>query len=167
MKRVILESPYAGNVKRHVEYARVAMRDCLFRKESPYASHMLLAATGVLDDKIPEERELGLSAGWAWMRCLDVKDVVVYADLGVSSGMQRGIDNAKSWGRNVEVRKLGGAWAIACSRQDLIQDGGWFGPCGDNLAHHQSCPVARDAMRRAKWPCGKPRYPELSQEGGG
>jgi hypothetical protein len=37
-----------------------------------------------------------------------------------------------------------------------------FGPCADGLFHDTTCPVARKAMAEAQWPCGKPKYPELS-----
>lgn len=57
---VQLESPYAGDVARNRMYARRAMLDCLRHGEAPFASHLLY--TQVLDDTIPEDRELGMSA---------------------------------------------------------------------------------------------------------
>ena len=53
MERVIIESPFAGDVDRNLRYARAAMRDCLLRGESPYASHLLYTQPGVLNDDIP------------------------------------------------------------------------------------------------------------------
>ncbi len=50
MRRAIIESPFAGDVERNVRYARAAMRDCLMRRETPYASHLLYTQEGVLDD---------------------------------------------------------------------------------------------------------------------
>lgn len=47
---VIIESPYAGDVDRNLEYLRAAMRDCLKRGEAPFASHALYTQPGVLDD---------------------------------------------------------------------------------------------------------------------
>lgn len=82
---VILESPYAGDVDRNVQYARAAMADCLARGEAPFASHLLYTQPGVLDDAVPAQRELGINAGFAW-RELAVR-TVVYTDLGFSSGM--------------------------------------------------------------------------------
>ena len=57
MQRVIIESPYAGDVERNVRYARAAMADCLKRGEAPFASHLLYTQEGVLDDDIPGERQ--------------------------------------------------------------------------------------------------------------
>ena len=104
MRRVIVESPYAGDVDRNVAYARAAMRDCLLRGEAPYASHLLYTQPGVLDDNDPEERKLGIEAGLAWG---GLATTVVYTDRGISPGMEQGVARAHLEGRVVEFRKLG------------------------------------------------------------
>ncbi len=101
MKLVLVESPFAGDVKRNKAYARAALRDCLKRGEAPYASHLLYTQPGVLDDNDPDERALGIQAGLEWGKCAAL--TVVYADLGISDGMRLGIERA---GRPVEVRRL-------------------------------------------------------------
>lgn len=63
---------------------------------------------GVLDDDRPEERAIGIEAGLNWGEVADA--TVVYADLGVSKGMEHGIERAASVGRPVEFRRLGGGW---------------------------------------------------------
>ncbi len=60
---VILESPFAGDVEKNLEYARKCMRDCFMRGEFPFASHLLYTQDGILDDDLLEERKLGISAG--------------------------------------------------------------------------------------------------------
>ena len=108
MRRVIIESPYAGNVELNLRYLRTCMRDCLMRGEAPFASHAFYTQIGVLQDNIPEERTLGIQAGFAWC---DVADTtVVYEDLGRSRGMDQGIENAIINGRTVEYRSLGRKW---------------------------------------------------------
>jgi hypothetical protein len=110
MRRVIVESPFAADTpiafERNKRYLRAAMHDCITRGESPYASHGLLTQPGVLDDTIPEERERGIEAGFAW------KDVahatVVYTDLGISKGMGYGIEASERLGQKVEYRSLDG-----------------------------------------------------------
>lgn len=108
MKRVILESPYAGAtselVERNIDYAREALRDSLLRGEAPIASHLLYTQRGVLNDGIPEERALGIGAGLAWGGVAEM--TVVYADLGISSGMVIGMERAVREGRRVEVRRI-------------------------------------------------------------
>lgn len=104
MRRVILESPYAGNVEANVEYARACVRDSLARNEAPIASHLLYTQPGILDDELPEERQRGIDAGLAWLAVSD--GTVVYTDRGISRGMEYGISAAKSAGKPVEYRSL-------------------------------------------------------------
>jgi len=89
---VLLESPYAGYVERNLAYARACMRDCNF------------TPAGVLDDDLPDERELGIRAGFAWGR--KAERTVVYLDHGMSRGMEAGIQVAKMEGRPIEHRRL-------------------------------------------------------------
>ena len=56
MKRVILESPYSGDINRNIQYARMCVRDSLMRGEAPIASHLLYTQEEILNDNIPEER---------------------------------------------------------------------------------------------------------------
>lgn len=106
MKRVIIESPYKGDVARNTEYARDCLRDSLSRGEAPFASHLLY--TQVLNDKDPSERAQGMAAGLAWAEHADL--VAVYCDLGLTVGMQLGLDAHIRAGRRVEIRHLGGKW---------------------------------------------------------
>jgi hypothetical protein len=104
MKRVLIESPYAGDIKRNVEYAKECVKDCLRRGESPYASHLFFTQDGILNDDIPEERRQGIMAGLAWE---DVADMVaIYADFGVTDGMKIGLDRHKKNLKYIEVRYL-------------------------------------------------------------
>jgi hypothetical protein len=116
MRRVIIESPYAGNIELNLRYLRACMADCLRRGEAPFASHGLYTQPGVLRDEDPMERAQGINAGFAWR---DVADATVaYTDLGISNGMQLGIEEATKlatrhheWGRHTfEYRSLGGIW---------------------------------------------------------
>jgi hypothetical protein len=103
---VIIESPYAGNVTANVEYARQCVRDSLLRGEAPIASHLLYTQPGILDDDIPDDRQAGIDAGLAWRKVADA--TVVYADLGISKGMEYGIKAAQESGLPVEYRSLNG-----------------------------------------------------------
>lgn len=105
MELVVIESPYAGDLEGNVRYLKRCMLDSLGRGESPFASHLLYAASHVLDDARPEERAQGMRAGFDWMRVAD--RVVVYTDLGISGGMEAGIARARRLGKPVEYRSLG------------------------------------------------------------
>jgi len=108
VRLVIIESPYAGDVERNLRYVRACMADCLARGEAPYASHALYTQPGVLDDGVPEERRLGMRAGFAWREMADA--TVVYTDIGMSRGMEEGIADAVAECREVEYRTLGDEW---------------------------------------------------------
>lgn len=106
MKLVIIESPYAGNVKINVPYARMCIRDSLNRGEAPIASHLLYTQPGILNDDIPEERTQGINAGLAWLKRAQI--TAVYTDLGVSSGMEYGIKRAEEAGNKIVYRTIKG-----------------------------------------------------------
>lgn len=120
MHRVIVESPYAGNVERNTLYLKLAMHDCLQRGEAPFALHMLY--TQILDDTVGVQRELRIAAGLAWGRA--AVRTVVYQDFGISGGMQLGIDRAVAEGRPVEHRKLGDEIKLAVENALLDCEGG-------------------------------------------
>ncbi len=89
MRRVIVESPYAGRTDEETQcnifYARMCLSECLERGEAPLASHLLYTQDGILDDKNLEERQLGISAGFAWREIAEA--TIVFTDLGISPGM--------------------------------------------------------------------------------
>lgn len=102
MRFVVIASPYAGDVERNVAYAELAMLDCMRRGESPYAAHLLL--TRVLDDSDPHERKLGIKAS---RPVIDIADaLVVYIDLGFSTGMRSDVGRAKNSGVRIEERRI-------------------------------------------------------------
>lgn len=102
---VIIESPCSGDFETHRLYLKRALLDSLARGEAPIASHGLFAFSGVLDDANPEQRQLGMEAGWNWMLFSDV--VAVYQDYGISPGMQEAIGIAGDTGIEVEYRTIG------------------------------------------------------------
>jgi len=123
VKRVIVESPFAGDVGRNLAYVRACMADCLRRGEAPYASHALYTQPGVLDDTDPVERKLGIEAGFAWRAAADL--TVFYIDLGSSRGMKLGLEDCEQKGKPFETRALLGVWAewarlAACPPSDGV-----------------------------------------------
>ena len=114
MKRVIIESPYAGrgddggdrfnDLMDNIKYAQRCMSDALSRGEAPFASHLLYTQEGILDDDIPEERALGIEAGLIWGECAD--QVCVYVDRGMTKGMIKGVERAREEGREIVFRSL-------------------------------------------------------------
>jgi|GEM_PF-882801 len=110
MKPVILESPFKGNnyedTEENIRFARLCMHDCFLRGEAPFASHLLYTQDGVLDDKIPEERALGIEAGFAWKAVAST--TVVYINKGMSRGMHLGVRKTIEQKQPLEYRSLSG-----------------------------------------------------------
>jgi hypothetical protein len=102
MRLVYLESPLAGDVPRNVAYARACMLDCLKRGEAPFVSHLLY--TQCLDDLKPEERSLGMEAGFCWSEKAELS--VFYIDFGMSGGMRVGMERAQKACRPISLRVL-------------------------------------------------------------
>lgn len=113
MRRVVVESPFAGDVERNTRYLRACLADCLRRGEAPFASHAIYTQPGVLDDTDPVQRDIGIAAGFAWREMAEA--TVIYTDLGVSRGMIEGLKHAERVRRgdehDVEYRELGGEWS--------------------------------------------------------
>lgn len=99
---VVIESPYAGAIKTNMLYLKDCVLDCLRRGESPYASHAIFPQ--FLDDDNIEERALGIGAGLAWAEA--AKYIVVYTDLGLTTGMRYAMEAHKKAGRVIEYRSL-------------------------------------------------------------
>jgi hypothetical protein len=103
MRCIILESPFRGKdfnqALLYREYADACIRDSIERGESPYASHRIIP--GALDDSIPAERNKGRYAWWKHAAA-----IVFYIDNGMSEGMHKALQRAKTMQLVVEMRKL-------------------------------------------------------------
>lgn len=105
---VIIESPFANpdpvEAKANMDYLSDCLHDSLCRGEAPFASHAIYTLPGVLDDSVPEERDLGIHAGFEFHRVADY--MVVYTDRGISSGMGWGVKSAMEIGLPVIYRTI-------------------------------------------------------------
>jgi hypothetical protein len=115
-RRVVVESPYAGDVAANAAYARRAMHDSVRRGEAPFLSHLLYTQgpTGALAGEVGNKsdpahwitREEGLECASAWRRSADA--VVFYVDRGWSGGMRAAKKEALRMGLTIEERAIGG-----------------------------------------------------------
>ena len=121
MKVVVIESPLGSRTdgtraspeefQRNVKYLHACMRDCLRRGEAPFASHGLFP--GPLNDAKPEERALGIEAGFVIGAALFAgadAPRVFYVDLGETPGMAQGRIHAEQIRQRVMERTLGPDW---------------------------------------------------------
>lgn len=139
MRLVVVESPYAGDIARNERYARACLADSLARGEAPLASHLLYTQPGVLNDAIPGERRKGINAGFAWGAKADL--VAVYVDLGISAGMQEGIDRAMQSGQTIELRQIAASVLydlLSPPAVRICQCDEW----GIRNGHYEHCPYA-------------------------
>ncbi len=104
--RVIVETPFAASTpdQRLLNdgYLNLCLLDSLNRGEAPFASHGFYPR--VLDDEDRSQRALGIAAGLAWATSADL--TAVYTDLGISPGMQAGIEHAERYRRKIDMRTL-------------------------------------------------------------
>jgi hypothetical protein len=107
MKRVIIESPFAGDIQTNLKYVRQACTDCINRGEVPFASHMFFPQ--FLDDNDPKQRQLGIEMGYDFWEKADL--VVFYTDFGISPGMEKALAKAFLEGKPYVKRALGAAKA--------------------------------------------------------
>ncbi len=113
MRRVVIESPYGSDddriVERNVRFLQACMHDAFVNhNEAPFASHGLYTQPGVLDDRDPAQRELGIQAGFLWRDAAEA--TIVYTNLGITKGMQYGIQHAEERGHPIVYRVLQ-SWA--------------------------------------------------------
>lgn len=102
-KLVVVESPLRGDYEANIAYARKCLGDCLKKGEAPFASHLLYP--GTLDGTVPDQRMLGMTAGWAIAEKMNY--TVVYLDRGVTQGMILGMQRSRTDDRPVVFRMFG------------------------------------------------------------
>jgi len=108
MKLIAVESPYGDKnnitIMRNINYLRACLRYVHLRGNAPYASHAISTQPHVLNDRDEKERDTGIEAGQAWSDRADER--WVFADLGISKGMEYGIARAKKIGQPIRIIRL-------------------------------------------------------------
>ena len=90
MKLIYVASPYAGDIKKNMEYAKQACRAVMESGHAFFAPHLLYPA--VLNDAVQEERQAGMDMGLTMLfRC----DELWVFGPHISSGMQAEIEEAE------------------------------------------------------------------------
>ena len=144
--RVIIESPYSGKTKEEVDqnekYLNEALAHSLSLGEAPFASHGLYTRPGVLDDTCPEQRRLGIDAGFMWRCCSHL--TVVYGDMGITRGMVEGIEHSIKMSVPVRFRKIRGTMNVKkkfdelAALEWLLDHPGYRFPSSEQFKKHMS-----------------------------
>lgn len=87
--RVIVESPWQNGTQLNRDYLKHILSTLLRAGFAPFASHEFY--TRALDDAKPDERSLGMQAGFAFHATASHQ--FIFADLGITSGMRAGIEH--------------------------------------------------------------------------
>lgn len=66
MKRITIESPYAGDVVANERFAKAVCAYAVHEGHAPYASHLFF--TQFLNDLVPADRKTGIESGFEWGR---------------------------------------------------------------------------------------------------
>ncbi len=98
-KIVYIASPYAGDVEGNVAFAKAACRLAMEQGNTPVAAHLLYPQ--MLDDTVPEQRELGIRMG---LRLLEACGELWLCGSRVSGGMQEELKAA--WRHRIPVRRI-------------------------------------------------------------
>lgn len=98
-KIVYIASPYAGDIERNVEFAKAACLLAMEHGNTPVAAHLLYPQ--MLDDMIPEQRELGIKMG---IRLLGACDELWLCGNRISNGMQEELKAA--WQLHIPVCRI-------------------------------------------------------------
>lgn len=98
---VYITSPYAGDVKANVRFAKAACRYAMGQDCTPIAVHLIYPA--LLDDSVPAKREAGIQMG---MRVLEACDELWLCGERLSAGMQAELAAAEQMG--IPVRRVSG-----------------------------------------------------------
>ena len=82
-KRILVISPYSGDVRRNLSYLEHCLKYVIAQGHAPFAPHWIYPQ--YLDDKDPDQRELGLHMGLAWGE--KAQEIWIFRDLGETEGM--------------------------------------------------------------------------------
>lgn len=111
-KPVIIDSSFkatdTSTNEEHRAYLERAIKDCILRLETPYASHKMLV--DALDDNDPGQRRICMNAGLAMssflVRTAGAKPVF-YVDYGWTEGMRRAQVLYERLGVKCDLRTIG------------------------------------------------------------
>ena len=93
---IYIASPYAGDIAGNTQFAIQCCQFAIQRGYTPVASHLIYPQ--ILDDTIPEQRELGLTLGYHLLAACGER---------ISDGMAKEIHHAERLGINIRyIRKI-------------------------------------------------------------
>ena len=96
-RKIYVASPFAGDTRKNTAAALRYCRFVINEGYLPVASHIMYAASGMLRDSVPKERELGMLLGLGLLR--SCHEVWVFGE--PSPGMEQEIREAEMLGKPI------------------------------------------------------------------
>lgn len=103
LRRVLLETPYDGDLERNIAYCERAIRHSMSLNESPISLLWFLGRFPIHAGV--EARSIAIRSLHAWIRICDC--MVMYRDYGLSDSMNSGITQALRAKTAIEYRFIG------------------------------------------------------------
>mgnify|MGYP006303505937 CR=1 FL=1 len=125
--RLIVESPYAGDVEMNEAFAENVCRFAVKAGYNPYASHLLF--TRFLDDEVAEERRAGIGCGFGWREIADEVWYCTRPDEAFTPGMELAPAYDDRHDVDLFTREL-------TFTQDGVLVAGWKGPLPEDVPEH-------------------------------
>lgn len=178
-KLVYICSPYAGDIKKNVEFAKAACRYAMRQNYTPVAVHLLYPQ--LLDDTDPVQRQTGIRMG---LRVLEASDELWLCGSRISNGMNAELTAAKRLGIPVkeisesEIQgeismKQYGVWAVRSANSVCGAAQSWCKHNGEPIkfdTYEQAAAHAKSLNENAYSPnvhyYPKEMEPELYQSSG-
>lgn len=125
-KIVYIASPYAGDIEGNIRFAKAACRLAMEHGNTPIAAHLLYPQ--ILDDSVPEQRELGIRMG---LKLLEACSELWLCGSHISSGMQKELEAAGLL--DIPVRSVPWNMVAEFMEQDIKQHTQSIGYMGTSL----------------------------------
>jgi len=104
LKKVAIESPYKGDVERNIEFCQNICKFAVQNGYNPFAMHLFYPQ--FLDDKITQERNLGIQCGLGWTDHANEVWFCLREEDKISQGMLRAIERNTELEKSEKFRKL-------------------------------------------------------------
>ena len=148
-KLIYIASPYAGEVRKNVEFAKEACRYAMEQNCTPVAVHLLYPQ--FLDNDDPVQREVGLRMGH---RVLEACDELWLCGSRISTGMAMELKEARKLGipvREISAEQIQGGFTMEKKYGVwAMRSAGSVCGAAQSWCKHDSKPIEFDTMEQAE-----------------
>lgn len=146
-KLVYICSPYAGDIKKNVEFAKAACRYAMRQNCTPVAVHILYPQ--FLDDADPIQRQIGIRMG---LRVLEAADELWLCGSRISEGMRAEIIASKRLGipvKEISESEIQGGFSMKQYGVWAVRSANSVCGAAQNWCKHNGEPIEFDTYEQA------------------